>query len=383
MDHTSLSEIVFGLAINNRILIETARSEIFCTPYDKGMELLLSGKSRENITIKIGPGAMQAAQMAAESILGSKEDYVSMLETAYERTRLADRLAILSKRLRQGDEVDLTEIIEQWNVMQGNQFDMVSMDQIASDEHPFIQSGWAAIDRHLVGLPKTGLLTVGGSPGSGKTTFMIRLFKSFLHLYVDREVAIFTLEMPAAEFKFRAITMHEFTEEEQKRCKICDQVLTVEEVASRAAKLGEKLGLVCIDFADLMVQEDVSEPQMAKIYKTCATLAKRMKIPVVLLAQLNRNYTGGLPRPTHLRYTSLAEAVSWGIWMTYNPFTEFHVCDDTLLPPLSDKGYIIGWKMRGGIQRHNNQPGAIALGWSGEQGWAEDCENTDWFVLKT
>jgi hypothetical protein len=108
-----------------------------------------------------------------------------------------------------------------------------------------------------------------------------------------------------------------------------------------------------------------------------------LKIPVVLLSQLNRNYTGGLPRPIHLRYTGLAEAVSWGIWMTYNPYTEFHACDDSILPPLTDKGYILAWKMRGGMQRHDNKPGAICLGWNGATGWAEDCEQTDWFLLKT
>lgn len=383
MDQESLSEIVFGQLLGSKIVRDTVRPEIFVPPFDKGVEMVLADKPKELITIKIGPSAMQAAQMAAESVLGSKLNYAAMLEISYLQVKLADRLNSLAKKLRQGDEVDLTDIIEQWNVMQGTQFDMVSMYDIQADSEPFIQSGWTAIDRHLVGLPKVGLLTIGGSPGAGKTTLLIHLVKSFLHLYLDKLVAVFTLEMPAAEFKYRAIGLHEFSDDEQKRCKICDQVLTVEEVAQRAAKVGEKLGLVVIDFADLMVHGDMSEPEMAKIYLTCYSLAKRLKIPVVLLSQLNRNYTGGVPRPIHLRYTSLAEAVSWGIWMIYNPYTEFHATDDSLLPPLTDKSYILAWKMRGGIQRHDNKPGAISLGWTGATGWADDCEETDWFILKT
>lgn len=382
LDHESLSEMVFGQLLNHRVVQEAVRPDMFCAPYNRGVELILAGKPVEMVTVKIGPGAVQAAYDAAQAIQGSKLDYVTMLELANQKMKLADRLENITKKLRLGDDVDLTEIIEQWNVMNTNVFDMISMYDIVADDEPFIQSGWAAVDRHLIGLPKVGMVTVGGSPGVGKTTLMIQIAKSFLHLYVDKQVAIFTLEMPAAEFKYRAINLREFTEDEQKRAIICDQMLTVEEVSNRAARIGEKLGLVVIDFADLMVRGEMSEPEMAKIYLTCYTLAKRLQIPLILISQLNRNYTGGIPRPTNLRYTSLAEALSWGIWMPYNPMTSFNSTGDTVLVPVAGRAYLICWKMRGGIKNHNNMPGAISLPWSGATGWGEDCEDTDWFGLK-
>lgn len=382
-DQESLSEIVFGQLLAHRIVQEAVNPAMFVAPYDRGVELLLAGKPAEMITIKIGPGAMQAAYDAAQATLGGMNlDYVAMLDMAGKKNKLSDRLVNIAKKLRQGDDVDLTEIIEQWNVMNTQAFDMISMWDIQADSEPYIASGWAAVDRHLIGVPKTGLVTVGGSPGVGKTTFLIRLVKSFLHLYMDKIVDIFTLEMPGAEFKYRAVNMCEFTEDEQKRAIVCDQMLTVEEVSSRAARSGDKLGMVVIDFADLMVRGEMSEPEMAKIYLTCYSLAKRLQIPVVLISQLNRNYTGGIPRPTNLRYTSLAEALSWSILMPYNPATSFNSTNDLTLVPVAGRAYLICWKMRGGIQRHDNMPGAICLDWSGAKGWGEDCSDQDWFRLK-
>lgn len=382
MDQESLSEIVFGQLISHKIVQESVRPEMFVPPYDKGVELLKAGKPIEIVTIKVGPLAVQAAYDSVKSVVGTTLDYVSMLEMAGQKNKLATRLEILSKKLRSGDDVDLTEIIEQWNVMNSNMFDMISMYDIVADEHPFMPSGWNALDRHLIGLPKVGMVTIGGSPGVGKTTLLIRLVKSFLSLYTDKLVAIFTLEMPAAEFKFRAINLCEFTDDEQKRAIICDQMLTVEEVASRAARMGPSLGLVVIDFADLMVRGEMSEPEMAKIYLTGASLAKRLMIPLILISQLNRNYTSGIPRPVHLRYTGLAEALSWGIWMPYNPSTGFNATNDLTLVPIAGSAYLICWKMRGGILRHNGMPGAIVLPWSGAKGWGDDCTNEDWRVLK-
>lgn len=382
MDHESLSEITFGLLLGHKIVQEAVRPEMFATPYDRGVELLLQGKPVEMITIKIGPSAVQAAYDAAQSVLGSGLDYVTMLEISGAKSKLADKLINIAKKLRLGDDVDLTEIIEQWNVMNDKAFDMISMYDVEADDEPFIQSGWAAIDQHLLGLPRVGMVTVGGPPGVGKTTFIIQLVGSFLRLYLAKLAAVFTLEMPAAEFKYRAINMREFTEDEQKRVILCDQMLTVEEVSNRAARIGDKLGLIVIDFADLMVRGEMSEPEMAKIYLTCYSLAKRLQLPLILISQLNRNYTGGIPRPTNLRYTSLAEALSWGIWMPYNPLTSFNNTGDTVLTPIPGKAYLICWKMRGGIRLHNNMPGAIRLDWNGTTGWGADCTPQDWFVLR-
>jgi hypothetical protein len=130
--------------------------------------------------------------------------------------------------------------------------------------------------------------------------------------------------------------------------------------------------MIGVDFADLMiVDEENSEAAMANIYRIMAQMAKSMRLPVFLLSQLSRGYTGGLPRPNHIRYTSLAEALSWQILMLYNPNTDWSEESGKVdLPREAGKGYILAWACRGGFRNHDG-PGAIEVDWDGGSGWGK------------
>jgi replicative DNA helicase len=69
--------------------------------------------------------------------------------------------------------------------------------------------------------------------------------------------------------------------------------------------------------------------------------------------------------------TSLAEALSWDIFMLYNPSTDFHaMSDEGTLPPVDGKGYLLAWKMRGGF-RKTPGPLALQMDWNGKSSWGD------------
>ena len=142
------------------------------------------------------------------------------------------------------------------------------------------------------------------------------------------------------------------------------------------------IGLVGIDFADLLIRGTVDSAQMEEVYRVCQNLAIDMRIPVVLLAQVSRNYTGGLVRPFHARWTAMAEALSWMLLTLYSPardyFRKTRDTDTGGLPTEYGQSYMVFWLCRS--KTNSELPGAIQLPWVGETGWCAKSRGR-WFSL--
>lgn len=381
----SLSEIVAGKVIQGKVALNKVRPEIFVEPYDRIIELMGKGvKSKEEICAEVGANVVQAALDAAKSFANYAEHNVNwevVLEQVAMKNLVAGKLLNVVRRLEHGEDVNTTEVLDYFRNLDSQKPYIISMDQIQADDMPFIESGWAAIDKELGGLPKAGLVTVGASPKVGKTTFMICLASRFKRRYPDKKIVIFTLEMIRSEFKQRMLDLFPDLREDietQKRILVEDAGgLSVQEVANKAARETD-VGLVCVDFADLMIQDENNESEMAKIYRVLANLAKSMQIPVILLGQFSKEYHGGVPLPRYLRYTSLAEALSWMVLMLYDPARDFQRTKDTMitLPNTPGYAYIVAWAIRGGFIKHpNDSPGAIKIYFTGKKGWGEFSES--------
>jgi hypothetical protein len=335
----------------------------------------------EDLVEKCGITTVQTAIQAAERIdgLGERADWVGLLEKSYNFHDVGSKLERMGKHLQRGETVDATQIVQLATRVADGRHSLVPLSEIVPGEVPFIETGWKPLDKHLGGIPEVGLITVGGNPGVGKTGFLIKLASKFVRTYKTKKVAIFTLEMILAEFANRALEIEvSLIDEEKSRIMLCEEIVTVGELANQSARI-DNLGLVGVDFADLLVRGEVTESEMAIVYKALAALAKTLKVPVILLAQLNRVYQGGIPRPKNIRYTGLAEALSWLLLMLYSPSNDFYEENDQeLLPVVPNKGYIIAWKCRGGFRVHGG-PGAIQLNWNGQLSWgnAPGC----WFDL--
>lgn len=382
----SSSEIVAGLVIENKLAPHSVRHDLLFPPYDEIVKRMQEGECKEELITKVGINPIQVALEASKSLNGlSSANWIEILERTAVAYDAGSKLEKFAKKLQKGEEVDWGNVQfistrAQENI--GGNF--MPLSDIEAMEMPFKKTGMKAIDDHLGGFPIVGQVIVGAPPGTGKTSFLAGLGGCWVKQHPKENIAIFTLEMIAPELKMRFQEVNKLTKEQQDRIFINDEVfLSPEDVISKASTL-ENLGMVGVDFADLLISGETTESAMAHIYRTFMLGAKKLGCPIVLLGQLNRNYAGGLPRPNNIRYTGLAEALGWMILMLYNPSKDWFSSennDEELLPPVSNKAYIIAWKCRGGFRKHKeDSPGAIQLGFKGSIGWHTNGAGR-WFSL--
>lgn len=381
------SEIVAGLIIQKRLNLNSIRPELFFGEYKTLIQRMKEGMTEpEDLIMSVGLSPFNAALDAAKTLNGAGEmaDWIAILEQSAIGYSVGTQLEKLGRKFQSGDEVDWAKVKELLTKAQkGVTTDFVPLSEINEGKANFIETGWKALDTHLGGLPEVGMVIVGGNPGVGKTTWLVKLASCFANCHKNKKVAIFSIEMLREELAYRFKEIEKLDEETRSRIVIDDTPVTPEQAINRASTI-DNLGLLITDFADLMIRGETSESAMAHIYRTYMIGAKELRCTNVLLSQLNRNYKGGLPRPFHLRYTSLAEALAWEILMLYNPNIDYFEEDDDAndaLPIVDDHAYIIAWKMRGGFVKHlDDSPGAILLPFKGKLGW----RNVDgkWFSLK-
>jgi len=288
-----------------------------------------------------------------------------------------------SKKLLKGEDIDWSEITDiTRKAQEGLGDDFVSLSRVKSGQVPFIPSGWEAFDKHFYGIPEVGMILVGGDPGIGKTTFMGQMASCFAKQHPEKIIAIFSLEMILCELAARFREVDKLNSDVEERILLNENMLSADEIINKASTI-ENLGLVCVDFGDLVVEEN-SEPAYSKMYKTLMAGAKQLHVPIIVLVQLLKNKSG-VPTPSRLRYTRMAEAFAWMILFLFDPSKDWDSEDGTssILPIKEGTAYIIGWKIRGGARQHKEDfPGAIMLPFSGDKGWGLDGKRSKWYSLR-
>lgn len=374
----SISEVVTGKVLKGKLALNCVRPEILCEPYDRIIELMQKGhKEKEDIISIVGLSPVTAAMDAAEATKSDRADWVALLEKVAMKCQVAEKLRRHAKKLDNGEDIDSVNVVEDLRQLDRNKPYMIPLTDVETEPMPFISSGLPFIDQHISGWPKSGLISIGAKPGDGKTTFLIKAVSAYVRCYKDKKAGVFTLEMPAPEFKARLVDLEpDLTLDELSRIVVEDAAeLGVRGVANKAAREPD-LGLVAVDFADLMIPDENTESEMAKIYRVLAGLAKTLVVPVILLCQFSKEYRSGVPLPRHFRYTSLAEALSWMMLCLYNPAKDFGDDKDAIkLPQIPGHSYVIAWKIRGGFRQHElDNPGAISVRFNGRTGWGNDAK---------
>jgi len=382
MNWESSSEIVAGLIIEGKCAPHSVRKDMFFPPYDEIVARIQKGDCIEDVITKVGINPIQVAKEASHSLNGlSSANWVKILEDTAISFTSGTKLRKFGEKLEKGEEVDWSQVnFIASRAMENIGGNFTPMSDIEAMEVPFKKTGFRPIDDHLGGLPQVGQVVLAASPGTGKTTLMANLAGCWIKEHPGERIAIFTLEMMASELKMRFNEVVKLSKEEMERLLINDEpFLTPEDIIAKASTI-ENLGLVCIDFADLLVKGESSESSVAIIYRTFMLGAKKLGCPIVLLSQLSRSYDGGLPRPFHIRYTGLAEALAWMILMLYNPNNDwFKEGDEEILPAVEGRAYMLCWKCRGGFRIHD-APGAIQIPYKGNKGWRYDVPGK-WFSL--
>jgi hypothetical protein len=367
------SEIVTGLALTRRISPTIINPRMFEFPYDKIIEDIVNGVSFEDIYLKNG-NAVDAALMAVEHINGHHDlDFVAVLEKSKLLYDAGQKMSKISHQMLNGDIVDLSTIRKVINDLDQEKTGRRALSEIEPSQVPFVETGWEALDEHTGGLPEVGLVIVAGNPSVGKTSWAVKLASCFAKRYKDKKVAFYSLEMIDPEISLRFDTV-DSSKGYKKRIEINCDTLSADELVNDAAKI-ENLGLVIVDFMDYLIRGEISDRTASQAYMTLAKATKNLGVPIVALSQFSYSYQGGIPRPYHIRYTSVAQIVGWMIICLWNPNIDFYAEDKNASDDLVTRpgyAYSIVWKSRGGFQKHlNDYPGAIMMQFDGKSGWSD------------
>lgn len=391
-DLENASEVVFGKILDGTLSANSIRSETLIEPYSSLLDLYKSGKkSPEELVEEFGISAydsistaIQAAHRTNTIPLGNKINWASILEKSYAYHLAGDVLEKEARKLKRGEAADTAKIKDtllRADTSDGLKFVPLSSVELGA-EMQLIPTGWKALDDHIGGLPEVGLVVIGGAQSSGKTSLGIKIGAKRV-ISQNKTVLVYSLEMITVELANRIRSIEKLTPEQEDLLLIYDQPITADEIISKSASV-ESLGLVIVDYADYLVKGEMNESAMSQIYKTLALGSKALHCPVILIAHTSRK--PGLPKPDHLRWSSMAEATAWMVLMLYDPKTNFDEGIEDVLPskPFGNKApaqYILVWKIKGGFKKHLTEcPGAIAIPFIGTLGWHDSISK--WFKLE-
>ena len=179
---------------------------------------------------------------------------------------------------------------------------------------PGIPTGFADLDNALGGLNKSDLILIAARPGMGKTSFALNLVLSAAQKS-GKDVAIFQLEMSDMQLTTRMISSEALVDSRKLRMGTLDDndwdkiahasallsktniyiedssAITVSEIKAKCRRMGSRLGLVVIDYLQLMQGSKSSEnrvQQISEISRSMKVMARELNVPVVCLSQLSR-----------------------------------------------------------------------------------------------
>lgn len=195
--------------------------------------------------------------------------------------------------------------------------------QIQQSGHTLVgvSTGFADVDSLLLGMQKSDMIVVAARPGFGKTSFGLTLSYSASVQEQEEIVAVFSLEMPKEQcimrilcsaakvdtqrYQLGYLNADEWSRLNSVRTLLQNSPLFVEEssginpvqLKAKAMRLsaekGRKLKLIVVDYLQLMSgtkkRYDSRQQEISDISKDLKNLAKELRVPLVVLSQLNRS----------------------------------------------------------------------------------------------
>ncbi|GGY19795.1 replicative DNA helicase [Pseudoduganella dura] len=248
-----------------------------------------------------------------------------------------------------------------------------------------VPTGFADLDKMTSGLQAGDLVIVAGRPSMGKTAFSVNIGEN-VAIEAGLPVAVFSMEMGGAQLAMRMLgSVGQLDQHRLRTGKLNDEdwprlthaiqkmneaqlyidetpALNPIEMRARARRLARqcgKLGLIIVDYLQLMTGSqpgDNRAAEISEISRSLKGLAKELHCPVIALSQLNRSLEqrpNKRPVMSDLRESGAIEQDADVIIFLYR--------DEVYNPDSPDKGtaeIIIGKQRNGPI-------GAIRLTWMG------------------
>lgn len=233
------------------------------------------------------------------------------------------------------------------------------MEQIENYRRGAVQlcglaTGFRYLDAMLLGLSAGDMIVIAARPGMGKTSIGVQIAE---HVATEQKVpvAIFTLEMTAHQLAARLLFQRARADFQRFRTGfspsedipevmaayqtlrssplLLDETsaIGILELRARARRLQRQyaIGLIVVDYLQLMRgarwNYSSREQEVAEISRGLKALAKELRIPVIVLCQLNRELErGGHRRPqlSDLRESGAIEQDADVVLMLYEPKAE-------------------------------------------------------------
>lgn len=179
-----------------------------------------------------------------------------------------------------------------------------------------IPTGFIDLDQKTSGLQNSDLILVAARPAMGKTSFVLNIAQ-FAAVHTKTPVAIFSLEMSRDQLVNRMLSSEVMVESQKMRSgdledddweKLAKSMgplsespiyiddtpgisMTELRAKCRRLKLEKNLGLIIIDYLQLMSGSKKSESrqqEISEISRSLKILAKEINVPVITLSQLSR-----------------------------------------------------------------------------------------------
>ncbi len=190
------------------------------------------------------------------------------------------------------------------------------LDELARNagQLPGIPTGVGELDTFISGLNRSDLVLMASRPGMGKTSFALNIG---LHAAKTsgKAVAIFQLEMSREQLGLRLMSSEALIDSRKLRTGTLNDdewgrlahasevlsktamyiddnaALTVADMKSKCRRLGNNLGLIIIDYLQLMQSGKKVEnrtTEVSDISRALKIMAKELNVPVLCCAQLSR-----------------------------------------------------------------------------------------------
>ena len=378
------SEIVAGHAILGNLSLDSINPNTLEPPYDSAVRLLLKGAKEIDLADGVGIHALTVAKDAARNAGGDPRAFLEIAEEAAIRVGTGRKLRPLVDKLERGEKVDVARALSALGHLENGYRQFTPASEINPEKQIYVPSYYDPLDSYVGGYPQAGLSIVAGITGTGKTTFLIEMARSCAR--AGKRCAILTLEMTNGQLLYRMLQVDKkLTKNQRKKILLSDDVYSVDEAYAAIAQLAakEELHFIGIDYADMLVgAAEQSEATMGRIYNTLAVLAKKIRLPIVLVAQYRRT-DGSIPTIQDIRYSGRAEQAASMILLLYNKGVVFAKTTFEKKGPLP---HIPGtaWILVGKTRYMGKQPtalGAINVEWNGEEGWGKAFGHDPWHDL--
>lgn len=314
-------------------LVDLATNFAYHFQFKPSVKILTASKKKRDVESLFISGLekLQDPTLSEGEVLAEAEKMMSSLRETYGVSQVA--------RMADGTQ----------KVVEGLEFRIKNPGQTKG-----LPTGYPSLDRMLDGLQKTSMIVIGARPAVGKTSFMTNILYNLAAEGVP--VGMFSLEMSKEQLLERTLfgmskinaanlrrgikltkwQQEAFTNAVRKVKSLPFFVddrgaLRIDQIQATARRMVADHGVRCIGVDYLQLANPSSrgasrEREVSEISAGLKALAKELNIPVIVLAQLNREAEkragkeAGVPRVSDLRDSGSIEQDADQIMLLYRPY---------------------------------------------------------------